>query len=485
MRPFHFGFAVSVWQRYRVRSLREFCNLACRFGMSRCGLRIDGFAAYDSWMSVQPSPVSAPWRGDATTISLVGLAHGTSHFHHLLLAPMFPWFIEAYGLNYAQLGLLVTVFFVISGLGQALSGFLVDRVGARPVLYGALTCFCLASISAALATGYGGLMLASALAGLGNSPFHPIDFTIINRRVSAARLGHAYSVHGITGNLGWACAPLVLTGLVSATGSLRSAYLCIAILPLLVLTLVVLNRGAIDDRRATAADGQPAAAPTQFGTPAGEPTFAFLTLPAVWLCFAFLFFSTCALAAVQSFAGPALRQLSGLSAATTSLIVTGYMLCGAAGMVAGGFLLAKVKRAESLISAALCGSALLLLLVSTGWLPGLLALVLASAAGLGTGLAGPSRDMLIRRASPPGATGRVYGMVYSGLDLGFALAAPVFGALLDAGKAGGVFVGAALALAAAVGSAWLIGAFTGRVSRPAANRQPSTSTASASTPSTS
>jgi hypothetical protein len=142
----------------------------------------------------------------------------------------------------------------------------------------------------------------------------------------------------------------------------------------------------------------------------------------------------------------------------------------------------------------LCGSALLLLLVATGWLPGLTALVLASAAGLGTGLAGPSRDMLIRRASPPGASGRVYGMVYSGLDLGFALAAPLFGALLDAGRAGGVFVGSALALAAAVGSAWLIGAFTGRASAAAGHRQSSASVAAApsaaaasipSTPSTS
>ncbi|MBK6854116.1 MAG: MFS transporter [Burkholderiales bacterium] len=452
-------------------------------------------------MTAQALPVQVPWRHDATTISLVGLAHGTSHFHHLLLAPMFPWFIDAYGLNYAQLGLLVTVFFVISGIGQALSGFLVDRVGARPVLYAALSCFCLASVSAALATGYGGLMLASALAGLGNSPFHPIDFTIINRRVSAGRLGHAYSVHGITGNLGWACAPLVLTGLFAATGSLRTAYLSIAVLPLLVLTLMLLNRSAIDDRAehlearagsgagAGAGAGKPAApARAQADDRAGEPIFAFLTLPAVWLCFAFLFFSTCALAAVQSFAGPALAQLSGLSAATASLIVTGYMLCGAAGMVAGGFLLAKVDRAETLISAALCGSALLLLLVATGWLPGLTALVLASAAGLGTGLAGPSRDMLIRRASPPGATGRVYGMVYSGLDLGFALAAPLFGALLDAGRAGGVFVGSALALAAAVASAWLIGVFTGRAPARAGHGQSSTASAPApttSTPSTS
>jgi predicted MFS family arabinose efflux permease len=208
--------------------------------------------------------------------------------------------------------------------------------------------------------------------------------------------------------------------------------------------------------------------PGQTPVPAPAATFAFLALPGVWLCFGFLFFSTCALAAVQGFAGPALQTLSGLTSATAALVVTGYMVCGALGTLAGGFILARLASAERVISAALAASALLLLLVATGWVPGVTALVLASAAGLGTGLAGPSRDMLIRRAAPPGATGRVYGMVYSGLDLGFALAAPLFGRLLDAGLASGVFAGAALALLAAVASAWCIAWFNARPARAVA-----------------
>ncbi|MFM2067335.1 MAG: hypothetical protein RLZZ584_2244 [Pseudomonadota bacterium] len=423
-------------------------------------------AAYHPAMTTTTATQPAAWRSDAATISLVGLAHATSHFHHLLLAPLFPWFITSYGLSYAQLGLLVTVFFVISGVGQALSGFLVDRVGARPVLYAALVCFCLASLSAAAAQGYGGLILASALAGLGNAPFHPVDFTILNRRVTSSRLGHAFSVHGITGNLGWAAAPLVMTGLVTATGSLSLAYCCVAGLSLLVLLVMVLKRDMLDDRRPARAPAPAANAPAAPAAP--QATFAFLALPGVWLCFAFLFFSTCALAAVQGFAGPALQSLSGLATAMAALVVTGYTACSALGMLAGGFLLARLASAERLISAALVGAAVLLLLIATGWVPGVAALALASLAGLGTGLAGPSRDMLIRRAAPPGATGRVYGIVYSGLDLGFALAAPLFGWLLDAGMPAAIFVGAALALLAAVASAWLIAVYTTRVARSTA-----------------
>jgi predicted MFS family arabinose efflux permease len=108
------------------------------------------------------------------------------------------------------------------------------------------------------------------------------------------------------------------------------------------------------------------------------------------------------------------------------------------------------------------GAALLLVLAGAGVLPGLMAAAMVALAGFGTGLAGPSRDMLIKRAAPPGATGRVYGMVYSGLDIGFALAAPMFGALLDHGHPQGVFFGAALLLMMGVASASLVGLRTAR-----------------------
>ncbi|WP_127997601.1 MFS transporter [Piscinibacter defluvii] len=396
----------------------------------------------------------APLRDDARTITLVGVAHGTSHFFHMLLPPLFPLFIRDFGLSYSELGLLVSLFFVISGIGQALSGFLVDRVGARPVLFAALSCFVLAGVATALADGYVGLALAAALSGLGNSPFHPVDFTILNKRVSTARLGHAFSVHGISGNLGWAAAPVFMTAVTAATGSWRWAAAGAALWALLVLVLMVLQRRALDDRAGAAllrgASGTAAVT--------AEHPLAFLRLPSVWLCFSFFFWSTCALSAVQSFAGPALQALHGLPLSITSFVVTGYMLCGAAGMIAGGFLAARSERLERVIGASLVGGAVLLLLAGWSALPGMLAAVLAALAGFGTGLAGPSRDMLIKRAAPPGATGRVYGTVYSGLDLGFATAAPVFGALLDHGSPSSVFVGAALTLLAGVASAALVGA---------------------------
>ncbi|MBA3597866.1 MAG: MFS transporter [Methylibium sp.] len=399
-------------------------------------------------------------RDDARTIGVVSLAHGISHFFHLLLPPLFPVFIREFGLSYSELGLLVTAFFVISGIGQAGAGFLVDRVGARPVLFVAMGCFVAGALAAAGAQGYGGLMVAAGLAGLGNSAFHPVDFTILNKRVSQPRLGHAFSAHGIAGNLGWAAAPVFLAGAMAVTGSWRLAYVGAAVLALLVTLVLVLNRRAIDDRLgAWAHEKQPAGA--RGAVP--EHPMAFLRLPSVWMCFAFFFWSTAALSGIQAFASPALQQIYGLPLSVTVSVVTAYMLCAAAGMVAGGFLVARTQRLERTIALAMSAAAVLLMLAGIGVLPGLVVAALVALAGAGVGLAGPSRDMLVKQASPPGATGRVYGTVYSGLDIGFALAAPVFGALMDHGQPNGVFYGSALALVMGIASAGLISL---NVSRP-------------------
>ncbi|MFG6458092.1 MFS transporter [Roseateles sp. BYS96W] len=388
---------------------------------------------------------------DIATISTIGIAHGSSHFFHLLLPPLFPAFINEFGLSYSELGLLVTVFFVISGVGQALSGFVVDRFGARPVLFAAMTSFFFASVAGALAQGFGGLMLAAALAGVGNAPFHPADFTILNKRVSPSRLGHGFSVHGISGNLGWALAPVFSMNIAAATGNWRFAYVGTALVALAVLALLFWQRDAIDDRQGSWGHAKPAA-----GAQIEHP-MAFLKLPSVWLCFSFFFWTTAALSAIQSFASPALQQIYGLPLALTAYVVTGYMLTGAVGMVCGGFLVNRAERLERTIACAMCFAAGMLLLTATGWLPGGLAAAVAALAGFGTGLAGPSRDLLIKRASPPGATGRVYGTVYSGLDIGFAVAAPVFGAILDHGLPRAVFAGSAAALTMGILSAGLVG----------------------------
>ncbi len=179
-------------------------------------------------------------RQDARVIALVGLAHGVSHFYHLILAAIFVWIKPAFNLSYAELGLLMTVFFVISGVGQMLAGFVVDRVGATRVLFGGMATLGIAALVLAAAPGYTILLLGSLLAGAGNSVFHPADYTLLNQRVSKARLAHGFSVHGISGNFGWAAAPAFMAG-VASISTWRIALLCAAVVPFAALLLLFSN----------------------------------------------------------------------------------------------------------------------------------------------------------------------------------------------------------------------------------------------------
>jgi FSR family fosmidomycin resistance protein-like MFS transporter len=373
-------------------------------------------------------------RQDAQVIGLVGVAHGVSHFYHLILAPLFPWLKDAFSLSYAELGFLMTVFFIVSGVGQALAGFVVDRIGARAVLFSGIAFLGLSAVSLSMANSYPMLLAGSMLAGLGNSVFHPADFTILNKRVSTARLGHAFSVHGISGNLGWAAAPVFLATL-AGLYSWRTALLAAACIPFILLILLFVHRDML--YTAVVHDGKNE---TSASVHHENGLLGFMRLPAVWLCFAFFFITAIALGGIQSFSSVSLHDLYGMSVAWTTTAYTAYMLASAAGMVLGGFLGARTKRHERTIALAFSVAGLMAMIIASGIIPAELAVVLMGVIGFGAGVAGPSRDLLIRAAAPKNATGRVYGVVYSGLDIGLAAGPLLFGALMDAHHPSWVFV---------------------------------------------
>ncbi len=387
-------------------------------------------------------------RQDARVIGLVGLAHGTSHFYHLILAALIPWLKPAFGLSYTELGLLMTVFFVVSGVGQALAGFVVDRFGARAVLFSGIAMLGVSALVLSQAGSYTGLALGAFLAGVGNSVFHPADYTLLNQRVSRARLAHGFSVHGISGNIGWAASPLFLATIAASQGW-RVALLCAAALPLAVLVLLVANRHALRPDPVV-----PHSADT------GGGTLGFLKLRAVWMCFGFFLLTAVALGGIQSFATISLESLYGISHALATSSYTAYMLASALGMLAGGFVGAGSQNHDRTVALAFSAAALLALVLAAGAGPSWMALPLMALIGLCSGVAGPSRDLMIRAAAPAGATGRVYGVVYSGLDSGLAIGPLLFGLVMDAGRPGWVFAGVALFQALAIATAVGVGGNT-------------------------
>jgi len=163
------------------------------------------------------------------------------------------------------------------------------------------------------------------------------------------------------------------------------------------------------------------------------------------------------LAVVQSFGPSILKAAHGASLEMATLTITAYMLCGAVGMIVGGFVATQATRSDRVVAWAMTAGALLLLVCATGWLGATGTMVGLAATGFAVGVGGPSRDMMIKRATPKGATGRVYGLVYSGLDMGFAVSPVVFGGFMDKGWYGATLAGAALMLLLAVAAALGVG----------------------------
>lgn len=395
-------------------------------------------------MSVEASQVL---RRDIKAMGLIGLAHGTSHFFQLVLATLLPVFVvPEFGVGYAQVGALMTLFFVTSGLGQPLAGFLVDRLGAKRVLFAGLATYCAGLIAASLAPSFALLFPAIMIAAIGNCVFHPVDFTILNGSVSAGRLGRAFSVHTLGGNLGWAAAPAGMLTIASLAGW-RLAMASAAAVGLIVLLLLILSRHELsEDRAATSGPG----AGARLGL---EVLFS----PAVVSCFAYFVLLAAALIAVQNFLPPTLAAIHETPLVLAGTALTGFLLGASAGVLCGGLVADRYPRHGVVIAGGLLGAALTFLVVSEVSFPAVALVAALGLAGFLQGITTPSRDLLVRSVTPRGATGRVFGFVYSGLDVGSALAPVTVGIILDKGDPRWIFWLVALMLFLAIFTAVSIG----------------------------
>lgn len=159
---------------------------------------------------------------------------------------------------------------------------------------------------------------------------------------------------------------------------------------------------------------------------------------------------------MQNYTIPLLSKLYALTEVVASSALSGYMVASALGMFAGGFLVSATPRTERTVLVALIMAGLTLAALAMGWVPPWLAPGVVGLAGFCSGIAAPSRDMLIRRVTPKGSTGSVYGLVYSGMDVGSATGPLIFGLMMDAGHLHGPWLGAAAAfIVAALLAQWI------------------------------
>lgn len=364
--------------------------------------------------------------GQRTVVSLISAGHCYSHLTSVAVAPLFPALREAFDVSYVALGALMTVFSIATSVAQIPVGLLVDRYGGRLVLVIGLV---LLGGSFALASGadaYWQVVLLMAVAGLGNSVFHPADLSILARRVDPAFLGRTVSLHSFVGYVGWAIAPVSIAGLSAAFGW-RGALIGTGIAGLAVAALIQWRRTAFDDEP-DAADADRARKGERFDIRAR--LMAMTEGPMIRI-FLFFLFTSMTIGGIAGFLAIAMVELFGTDQAGGNLSLSVFMVAMACSVLAGGVLADRIAAHDRLAAWTVAGAAAALALLAFG-LGGFLAgLAVIAVSGFLLGVSSPSRDLIVRACAPAESLGLAFGFTSTGLSIGFALGPITVGGLMD------------------------------------------------------
>ncbi len=369
-----------------------------------------------------PAPASG-WTHDAKVIALIGAAHFVSHFHGMLLPPIFGPVREAFGVSYIEIGAALTAYNIVSAALQTPAGFLVDRIGPRLLLTGGLLLSAVALLVAALLPGYALFVVAYAFLGLANTVYHPADYAILAAAINAKRIGKAFSIHNFTGYLGFGVAPTVVLGSAALWGW-QGAFLVAAVLAIAAALLLIVAGGILP--RAT----RPAAAPHAKSSVGLELLLSGPILRNL------LFFSCIGMAngGVQTFSVVALGVLWGTPSSSANIALSGFLLMSAVGVLVGGIIADRTPHHERVAAVGFAFTAAMAILL--GWvnMPTAILISVMSLGGLLNGMIQPSRDMMVRAVTPVGSFGKVFGFVTTGFNLGGMVSPLLYGWLMDRGE---------------------------------------------------
>ena len=402
------------------------------------------------------SVLDNPPRRDFQVMGLIGVAHGISHFYQQALPPLFGPMKDAFHVSFTELGALLTVLSVTSCIGQMLAGIAVDRYGARRLLIAGLALIGTALALAGFAQAYWQLVVLAVVAGIGNCVFHPCDFAILNASVSAPRLGRAYGTHGLFGTLGWP-ASIALMWFLSETVGWRYAAMIAGSIGIAMAAIIAATSNLfLDHRVAHADDGAAAAGGRRGARGTGSVSLAVLFSMPILMCVLYFVFAAMTGPSINAFGSQALSSIYSVTPKTAANAVIAYYVGSALGVITGGWLADRTDRHDRVAAIGLLCAALFMAFAASAVLPFIGTAAIMAMAGFCSGSTGPSRDMIVRKATPPGASGKVFGFVYSGLDIGSAIGPLIFGYMMDHGMPQGIFVMTSVLFLMAMGSVMTI-----------------------------
>jgi MFS transporter, FSR family, fosmidomycin resistance protein len=373
---------------------------------------------------------------ESRLIAGVCAAHMLSHYYLLMLAPLFAFIRADFNVSYTELALALTVFNVVSGLLQTPVGFLVDRIGARVVLIIGLALSSAAYAIAGLFGSYWMFIAMYGVAGLGNTTYHPADYSLLSHHSPPERLSQIFAFHTFAGMLGSAIAPVTLLTMQSFFGW-RGAYVGAAIFGFVVLAVLIAQPEPISRHSRGPRSGKTAA-------PAARVGWRYLTAPAILLNLAFFTLTALMGNGLNTYLIVALGALHGTPPAVANIALTSLLTLNAVGVLAGGVLASRVHRHVLIAASGLTIAGVMIALIGLLNLPSAILIAVTGISGFAVGTTYPSRDMLVRAVTPPGAFGAVFGFVSTGFNIGASIAPIAYGMLMDHGHPRGIFLLSAL-----------------------------------------
>ncbi|MGY9056401.1 MAG: MFS transporter [Alphaproteobacteria bacterium] len=386
-----------------------------------------------------PAATAGSLRQDARVIGLVTSAHFCSHFYQLVLPSLFVFMADNYGYSYTQLGLLVGVFSIMSAVAQTPLGMMVDKIGARWPLILATGTLGATFVGYGMVGSYEGMMVLAVIGGTANAVFHPADFSILAARVDEKRVGRAFSFHAISGNIGWALAPIIMIPLAKFFG-LEMAFIIGGCIGLAVAAVLITQVNHLE----TDADKPKTERKAVDDLPPEKKGLRLLLSRAALLLLGFQIINSMAFGGIRNFTIPALDAITSIDPALIAIALTSYLIGSSFGNLAGGFAADRYGKPQVIFTVNILIIAALTALIGLIEMPAILTIGVFATAGTLNGMLLPVRDLLVRAVAPKGQMGTLYGFTSSGLSLGNAVTPVVFGWVMDNGDPRWIFYASAI-----------------------------------------
>src|SRR5215467_3839176 len=268
------------------------------------------------------------------------------------------------------------------------------------------------------------------VAGLGNTAYHPADYSLLSHHSPSEKFSQIFAFHTFAGMLGSAVAPVTLLAIQSYFGW-RGAYIGAALLGFTVLAVLIAQPKPVAALR-SARTGKGSA----HGAAGG---WRMLMSPAILLNLAFFVLTSIMGNGLNTYLVVALGALHATPPAIANVALTSLLAMNAVGVLAGGMLAARIRQHALIAAAGLTIAGVVTALIGIFDLGSAALIGLTGLSGFCVGATYPSRDMLVRAVTPPGAFGTVFGFVSTGFNIGASIAPIVYGMLMDRGQPRAIF----------------------------------------------